>query len=387
MQFRFDEAERMNHLRFGVIGWGYWGPKIARNLETLPHARMEWIADLDPARLGSALRDHPRARATPRVQDVLAADVDGVVVATPVRTHYAVAREALLAGKHVMVEKPLTADVAEAEDLIALAKRQGRTLMVGHTFEYNPAVQELRSLVRDGHLGRVYCIEAERVNLGLFRNDIDVIWDLAPHDISILLYLLGQEPERITASAHAHLRPHIYDVAHLDLDFAEGITAHVHVSWLHPNKVRRVTVIGDERMAVYDDTNPAEMIKVFNSGADVHADPEVSYRHGAITIPYIEWIEPLRLQCEDFAHAIRTGATPRASGEVGLRVVKMLAAAHDGLPKLRPAEAVASRQESGSSLEEAEAALAHAEALGLDVAMSITSDPAVQPPATQPTVG
>lgn len=333
----------MHELRFGVIGWGYWGPKIARNIDAMSQARLAWIADLDSSRLGMAVRDYPQARITSRLEELFASDVDAVIVATPVRSHYTVARAALLAGKHVLVEKPLTADVAEAEELIALAKRQGLTLMVGHTFMYNPAVQELRELVRGGHLGRIYCIEAERVNLGLFRNDIDVMWDLAPHDISILLYVLGMEPERIKAQAHAHLRPHIYDVAHLDLDFAGGITAHIHVSWLHPSKVRRVTVIGDQRMAVYDDTNPAEMIKIFNSGADVHADPEVSYRHGAITIPYIEWMEPLRAECEDFARAIRTGAPPRANGAVGLQVVKMLAAAHETLPVQRLSPGVITR--------------------------------------------
>jgi predicted dehydrogenase len=199
--------------------------------------------------------------------------------------------------------------------------------MVGHTFEYNPAVNELRKLVQSGDLGRIYCIEAERLNLGLFRNDINVIWDLAPHDVSILLYLLGKKPESIKVQAHAHLQRHIHDIAHLDLGVVDGMTAHIHVSWLHPCKVRRVTVIGDLRMAVYDDTNPAEMLKIYNKGADVHADPVVSYRYGAITIPHIDWVEPLRLECEDFAYAIRTGEQPRANGEVGLAVVQVLEAA------------------------------------------------------------
>ena len=154
-----------------------------------------------------------------------------------------------------------------------------------------------------------------------------MIWDLAPHDISILLYLLGKKPNQVAVQAHAHLQSHIHDVAHLDLGFADGITAHIHVSWLHPCKIRRVTVIGDKRMAVYDDTNPAEMLKVYNKGADVHADPEVSYRFGATTIPHIDWIEPLQLECEDFVNAMRTGTQPRAHGGVGLEVVRILAAA------------------------------------------------------------
>jgi predicted dehydrogenase len=270
-------------------------------------------------------------KTTTSIEELFNSDVDGVVIATPVRTHYQLARQALLHGKHVLVEKPLTASVAEAEELVALAREQQRVLMVGHTFEYSPAVNELRKLVQSGDLGKIYCIEAERVNLGLFRNDINVVWDLAPHDVSILLYLLGQKPEQISARAHAHLLPGIHDIAHLDLAFADELTAHIHVSWLHPCKVRRVTIIGDARMVVYDDTNPAEAIKIYNKGADIHADPVVSYRYGAITIPHIDWVEPLRLECEDFANAIRTGEPPRASGAVGLEVVRILAAAQESL--------------------------------------------------------
>src|SRR5947199_6284546 len=291
------------------------------------------VADLEDYRLASLKISHPWIKTTTRAQDVFGSEVDGVVIATPVRTHYRLAKEALLSGKHVLVEKPITANIAEAEELVAIAQEQGRILMVGHTFEYNPAVNELRKLVQSGELGKIYCIEAERVNLGLFRSDINVIWDLAPHDISILLYVLGMKPEQVKVQAHTHLQPRIQDIAHLDLGFADGISAHVHVSWLHPCKIRRVTVIGDARMVVYDDTNPAEMIKIYNKGADVHADPVVSYRFGEITIPHIDWIEPLHLECEDFANSIRTGTIPRANGEVGLAVVKVLAAAQEALEK------------------------------------------------------
>ncbi|MDQ2904785.1 MAG: Gfo/Idh/MocA family oxidoreductase [Ktedonobacteraceae bacterium] len=317
----------MTDLQFGVIGWGYWGPKIARNLDALPHGQVTMISDLDRKRLASLGVSQPWVRTTTQVEDVFQSDVDAVVIATPVRTHYKLAREALLYDKHVLVEKPLTANVEEARELVALAEERNRVLMVGHTFEYSPAVNELRKLVRSGELGHIYCIETERVNLGLFRSDINVIWDLAPHDVSILLYLLGQKPERIRVQAHSHIQPGIHDIAHLDLEFAGDLTAHIHVSWLHPCKVRQVTVIGDARMVVYDDTNPSEMIKIYNKGADVHADPGVSYRYGAITSPHIDWTEPLRLECEDFANAIRTGTQPRAHGGVGLAVVEVLAAA------------------------------------------------------------
>ncbi len=309
-------------LRFAVIGWGYWGPKIARNLDSLPHASVTMIADLDARRLAGISLQQPWIQTTTQLEDVFRSDVDAVVIATPVRTHYRLAKEALLHGKHVLVEKPLTASVAEAEELVALSQQLNLILMVGHTFEYSPAVHELRKLVQSGELGKIYSIEAERVNLGLFRSDINVIWDLAPHDVSILLYLLGKQPEQVQVQAHAHLQPHIHDVAHLDLDFADGINAHIHVSWLHPCKIRRVTIIGDARMVVYDDTNPAEMLKIYNKGADVHADPGVSYRFGEITIPHIDWIEPLRLECEDFANSIRSGLLPRAHGGVGLKVVR-----------------------------------------------------------------
>ena len=323
----------LKNLRFGVIGWGYWGPKIARNLNSLPGAAVTIVADTDTRRLKNLADNQPWIQTTTQIEDIFQSDVDAVVIATPVSTHFQLARKALLHGKHVLVEKPLTTCVAEAEELVEIALQQQRILMVGHTFEYNPAVNELRKLMQSGDLGKIYCIEAERVNLGLFRNDINVIWDLAPHDISILLYLLDRKPEKIKVQAHAHVQSNIEDVAHLDLEFADGMNAHIHVSWLHPCKIRRVTVIGDARMVVYDDTNPSEMIKVYNKGADVHADPVVSYRYGEITIPHIDWIEPLHLECADFAHSIRTGTQPRASGEVGLAVVKVLATAQESLEK------------------------------------------------------
>src|SRR5438270_2828041 len=321
----------MRDLSFGVIGWGYWGPQIARNLDSLQQAKVTMVADLDARRLAPLSMKRSGIQTTTQIEDVFRSDVDGVVIATPVRTHYQLTKEALLHGKHVLVEKPVTASVVEGEELVALAIKQQCILMVGHTFEYNPAVNELRRLIQSGELGKIYCIEAERVNLGLFRNDINVIWDLAPHDVSILLYLLGKKPQQVKVQAHAHLQPHIHDTAHLDLTFAGGMTAHIHVSWLHPCKIRRVTIIGDARMAVYDDTNPSEMLKIYNKGADIHADPVVSYRFGAITIPHIDWIEPLRLECEDFAHAIRTGDQPRAHGHVGLEVVRVLADVQEAL--------------------------------------------------------
>jgi predicted dehydrogenase len=324
-------ANLREQLRFALIGWGYWGPKLARNLNSIPNAQVTMVADSDAGRLASLAMNESQVRLTTHAEDAFRSDIDGMIIATPVHTHFQLAKEALLHGKHVLVEKPLTSNVKEAEELVALAKAQGCVLMVGHTFEYNPAVNELRSLIRSGELGKIYCIETERLNLGLYRSDTNVIWDLAPHDISILLYLLGKKPAQVAVQARTHLQSHIHDVAHLDLSYGDGMSAHIHVSWLHPCKIRRVTVIGDQKMAVYDDTNFSEMLKIFNKGADVHADPVVSYRYGAVTIPHIDWAEPLRLECEDFVNAIRIGSQPRASGEVGLEVVRVLAAAQKTL--------------------------------------------------------
>lgn len=318
-------------LRFGIIGWGYWGPKITRNLTSLPNASVTMVADSDERRLSTVVGSYPWVRTVNSAEQMFQSDVDAVVIATPVHTHYPLAKQALLHGKHVLVEKPLTASVGQAEELVQLARQQRRVLMVGHTFEYSPAVNELRKLIQSNELGRIYAIHTERLNLGLFRSDVDVIWDLAPHDISILMYLLRQKPIHIEAMARAHLSSRTYDTAYLHFEFASGTTAHVHVSWLDPCKTRRVTVIGDKRMAVYDDTNPAEMLRIYNKGADIHADPVISYRQGATTIPYIEWDEPLRIECADFANAIRTGDLPRAHGAVGLEVVRILEDVQDVL--------------------------------------------------------
>ena len=282
------------------------------------------VADLMPQRLAALRMQQPWLQTTLHVQDLLTADLDGVVIATPVHTHYQLAKEALLCGKHVLVEKPLTASVREAEELVTLAQRQHMTLMVGHTFEYSPAINKLRQLIQGGELGRIYSVESQRANLGLFRNDVNVIWDLAPHDISILLYLFNTLPQSICVQSHTHLHAELCDSAHMDLTFADEMTAHIHVSWLYPYKLRRMTVIGDTRMAVYDETTPLEMLKIYDKGIDLHPDGSVSYRHGASTLPYLDPVEPLRLECEDFVHAIRTGERPRAHGEVGLAVVRVL---------------------------------------------------------------
>jgi predicted dehydrogenase len=263
-------------------------------------------------------------------------DVDAVVVATPIHTHHAVARDLLLAGKHVLVEKPLTANVEEARDLVDLASEHNLTLMAAHTFLYNPAVIELSRMVHANELGRIHYIDCARLNLGLFQRHVNVLWDLAPHDVSILIHLLGEVPISVSAHGSCCVQPGVQDVGYLALQFPSGIMAQVHVSWLDPAKVRRITVVGDKRMAVYNDVSLGEKIRVYDKGVDPpvtdsFGEFQLSYRYGNITIPYIEWQEPLRLECEHFLQCVRNGARPLSDGIQGLAVVAVLEAAERSL--------------------------------------------------------
>jgi predicted dehydrogenase len=314
----------------GILGAGYWGPKHVRNFSEIPGARVTMVADLDEARLRGIVSQYRDIRPTTDYLEMLGdPETEGVVIVTPVRTHFRLAREALMAGKHVLVEKPLAASSAECEELVELAARFNRVLMVGHTFLYNPAVEMLRELVLAGELGEVYCAHAQRLNLGLFQRDINVIWDLAPHDISILMYVLGADPISVAARAHAHVKPGIEDVANMDLAFPDRVNATVHVSWLDPNKVRRLTIVGSRKMAVYDDVEFSEKIRIFDKGADLGpatatAAGTMSYRQGGISSPPVPGTEPLRLECQHFIDCIRSGAIPRTSAEQGLKVVRVL---------------------------------------------------------------
>lgn len=326
-----------SRVRFGVIGYGYWGPQLVRNLDRLPIGQVSHIADLSAERRQSASLEYPQARVTESVAEVLASDVDALVVATPIGTHYALAQEALERGKHVFVEKPLAASSAQAQELMRLATARGLVLMVGHTFMYNPAVAVLRRLVQDGTLGRVLSVDAVRANLGIFQQDINVVWDLAPHDLSILSYILGTSPLRVSAHGASSVRPGIADVAHLILRYPEDVLAHVQVSWLSPSKIRRFVVVGDQQMAVYDDVEATEKIRIYNRGVDVpdHTSTfdefQMSYRYGDIVSPHIPWVEPLAVECRSFAAAILEGAPTRSDGRNGLAVVRVLEAADASL--------------------------------------------------------
>ncbi len=321
------------HVKVGVLGAGYWGPKLIRNFQEIPDAEMAMVCDLQEDRLAHIGELYPAIRLTKDYRELLASDVEAVAIATPIPTHYQLAKEALLAGKHVLVEKPLTSNSEQAEELVELAAETGLTLMVGHTFEYNPAVEYLRRLVSSGELGRIYYINATRVNLGIFQPDINVVWDLAPHDVSILMFVLGAVPVNVSARGGAYVQRRIHDVAYLTLHFPGEVLADVRVSWLDPCKIRRITVVGSRKMVVYDDVEPTEKIKIYDKGVDVppYSDTfeefHLSYRYGDITTPAIPNVEPLRVECEHFLHCVRTGEKPRSDGQNGLEVVRILEAA------------------------------------------------------------
>jgi predicted dehydrogenase len=319
--------------RIAVVGYGYWGSKHVRILSSTPGVDVT-IVDGRPARLAEAAAQYPAARLAASLDEVLDS-IDAVVIATPPGTHAALAQRALEAGKHSLVEKPLTTSVEDAKILIKTAARRGTCLMVGHTFEYNPAVWKLRELVRSGALGRILYVDTARLSLGRYQSDVNVIWDLAPHDISIVSYILDEVPSCATVWAHSHISRQHADVAYLRLDFPRSQTrAYVHVSWLTPNKVRQVTVVGEKKMAVYDDMSDNERIRIYDIGVDVHDidDPveahalPVSYRTGDIVSPYIAFHEPLMIQDQHFVECMRTGKRPDTPGERGLEVVRVLAA-------------------------------------------------------------
>ena len=323
-------------VKVGVIGCGYWGPQLVRNLRDMPNVHLSAVADAKPERLEFVRHLHRDVKTFSSHTALLETDVDAVVIATPIHTHHKIAMEALAAGKHILVEKPLAASVAEAWEIINFARLQNKQVMVGHTFLYNPAVQELRRLVKDGELGRIYYVDAARLNLGLFQRRANVIWDLAPHDVSILMYVLGATPIAVSARGSTCVQDDVHDVAYLELLFESGVSAHVHVSWLDPAKVRRITVVGDRQMAVYNDVSLTEKIRIYDTGVESpitnsFGEFQLSYRHGAVRIPYITWQEPLRLECEHFVECVRTGVEPRTDGMQGLAVVSVLEAATDSL--------------------------------------------------------
>ena len=330
-------------LRVGVIGCGYWGPKHLRVFEAMPTVRSVVAIDARPEQLVSVRRALPSALTFSTLDEALP-HVDALVIATPPSTHFALASQAIAAGKHVLVEKPMTTTAASAQQLVARAAEAGTVLMAGHTFEYNPAVVQLRDIVQE-ELGRIYYVHSARLNLGLYQDDVSVIFDLAPHDVSILNFLLDSEPTSVQAWGSRHAHPRHADVAYLRLDYGErGVCSNIHVSWLDPCKVRRVTVVGSRKMAVYDDLSNDERIRVFDKGVspaslgDVTTQPPMSYRYGDIVAPYTPSDEPLGVQDEHFVDCVLNGTAPRSDGVVGMRVVRVLEAAQRSLDEGRVVE-------------------------------------------------
>jgi predicted dehydrogenase len=321
----------MSRLRFGVIGLGYWGPNLVRNLHELEDAEVAWICDRRPEALRKIAQRYPAVRCTEQMSDLLEdPSVDAVLIATPVSTHFPIAAAALSHGKHVFVEKPLAASSDEAEALIALADMGRLVLMPGHTFVYSPPVNMIRSLIDAGDLGEIYFVSTSRVNLGLHQSDVSVAWDLGPHDFSILRYWLAETPTHVAAASRGCVMPKTPDVAFINLEFASGIIAHVELAWLAPSKLRRTTVVGSEKMVVYDDTSN-ESVRIFDSGVTM-PDPasfgeyRLSYRTGSIVSPRVEPAEPLLVELGDFCNAIRSGESPRSNAQLGLEVVRMIEA-------------------------------------------------------------
>ena len=343
-----------SELRVAVVGAGYWGPNLIRNFAELPGLPLAAVADMQEDRLQAVRQRYPWVRTYTSLAALLAApDVDAVAIATPAETHYQLARQALLAGKHTLVEKPLATTSAQCAELVAIADRQQLTLMVGHTFLYHAGLRYIRELLSNGELGEVLYITSRRLNLGQVRQDINVIWNLAPHDISIILDLLQQRPVAVTAQGLRLLRSDIEDVAFLLLEFGSGQVAHIHVSWLDPHKVREVVVVGDRKMVVFDDVDLDHLIRVYDKGVDwvgpdgnscplgIQSDPRERFesygehrfllRTGDLLVPKIGATEPLREEVAHFLDSIRQGQRPLSDGINGWEVVRVLEAATESL--------------------------------------------------------
>lgn len=329
---------RNDTIRVGLIGSGYWGPKLARNFHDLAGAELTMVSDLSLERLEEIHHLYPDVERTQDYAEILDGKVDAVVIATPVHTHYRIARDALLAGKHVLVEKPITSNSNNAKDLIHIATERGLTLMVGHTFVYNPAVEAVRDIIQSRQLGDIFYMNSTRANLGLLQPDINVMWDLAPHDISILRFVLGKDPISVRArgSVYVNKSRKLHEVVDLTLFYDGGMVANLHLSWLDPVKQRRLTIVGSQKMLVYDDICD-EKITIFDKGVEVPSysvtedEFRASYRHGEETVYPIKWSEPLKAECDHFVKCIRTGFSPRSNGVDGLMVLKVLETAQRSL--------------------------------------------------------
>ena len=336
-----DARDTLPAVGVGVIGYGYWGPNLARVFAEVAGGRLVAVSDMRPSRLAQARARHPSAKMIADYRDLLAdPSVEAVAIATPVSSHYHLATQALQAGKHVLVEKPIAATSDQAARLVDTAAQLGRVLMVDHTFLYTAAVRKIHQLVAAGHLGQLYYYDSVRINLGLFQRDVDVLWDLAVHDLSIMDYVLGAQPVAISASGIAHVPGHPTDLAYLTCFFENNVLGHLHVSWLAPVKIRRTLIGGDRSMIVYDDLEPSEKVKVYDKGIVVNNEENghvsgyqmmVDYRVGDMWAPHLELVEGLQVEALHFLDCIRHGRTPLSDGTVGLRMIRILEAASRSL--------------------------------------------------------
>ena len=324
----------MEKIKIGVIGYGYWGPNMVRNFFEAPGSQVIMVSDLRSERLSLVQSRYPTVRVTQKAGELIEdPDVDAVVVSTPVSSHYDLALQALQSGKHVLVEKPLTATTDQAQSLIEEAERGKRILMVDHTFVYTAAVRKIHDLISSGELGDVYYYDSVRINLGLFQHDVSVLWDLAVHDLSIMDYILPEKPILVSASGSAHIKGAPEDVAYLTLHFDSNIIAHVHINWLAPVKIRRTLIGGSRKMIVYDDLEPSEKIKIYDKGITLKDNVEdiyklmVGYRTGDMIAPQIDGTEALRTEANHFLKCIEEGKRPLTDGQAGFQVVKILEAA------------------------------------------------------------
>lgn len=323
----------MSKIRVGIVGCGYWGPNLIRNFSSCPQTEVVALCDSNPARLETVGRSFHHLARVGSLDELLALPLDAVAIATPVSTHYPIAERCLSAGLHVLVEKPLAANVREAQALIDLAASQGRVLMVDHTYLFSNAVRRIKAIVESGELGDLYYVDSVRINLGLFQHDINVVWDLAPHDLSIVDHVLGRDPRSISSWGCAHADPNVEDMAYVNVDYDDQMLANFHVNWLSPVKIRQMIFAGSRKSLIFNELNATEPIKIYNRGIDLGDGPDdrrklmINYRSGDVWSPNIEPGEPLQAVVSHFAESIREGKTPLSDGTLGLRVVRLLEAA------------------------------------------------------------
>lgn len=324
-------------IKIGVIGCGYWGPNLIRNFNNIGKADMFYVCDIDETKISSIKNNYPKVKTTKDYKEILTnPDVDAIAIALPVFLHYQVAKESLLHNKHVLVEKPMTANSEQARELIEIAKEKNKILMVDHTFEYSEPIKKVKEIVDSGELGDIYYIRAEWLNLGLLQPDIDVIWDLAPHMISIINYITGLKPESITAHAKGYIRKDIPEIAQVNIDFEKGVSAYFTTGWLEPKKTRTVTIVGSKKLLVFDLINKEESVKVYDKSVEMVKEDDLRnakmyYKYGDTLSPNIKDVESLNTMCRHFIDCIKYNKKPKSDGESGLNVVKILEKIEDSI--------------------------------------------------------